>query len=92
MHRIHSSVWKTKKGGSKVKVLTEFPSFPLLRRHYKSYKDLGNLIDRSTSYVNNCLNGRRSFTRPEKFLIASDMGMTVEEVFGPVPEVSSCTA
>ena len=73
-----------------MKVLTEFPSFPKVRRHYRSYKYLGILIDRSTSYVNNCLNGRRNFTRPEKFMIASDMGMTVEEVFGP--EVSKCTA
>ena len=87
-------LWKTflLKGASEMKVLTEYPSFPKLRRYFKSYKELAVLIDRSTSYVNNCLNGRRSFTRPEKFLIASVMGMTVEDVFGPVPEVEVCTA
>ena len=75
-----------------MKVLTEYPLFPLLRRHYKSYEELAILIDRSKSYVNNCLNGRRSFTRPERFLIASDMGMTIEEVFGCGPEVDGCIA
>lgn len=70
-----------------MKVYNEFPSFPLLRRHYRSYKDVADLIGRSVSYVNNCLNGRRSFTRPEKYLIAGDMNMTVEQVFGTGPEV-----
>lgn len=70
-----------------MKVYHIYPSFPLLRRHYSSYKAVGDLIGRSTSYVNNCLNGRREFTRPEKFLIAHDMNMTVEQVFG-LPEVS----
>lgn len=69
-----------------MKVYHEFPSFPLLRRHYSSYKAVGDLIGRSTSYVNNCLNGRRDFTRPEKYMIAGDMNMTVDEVFGR-PEV-----
>ena len=70
-----------------MKVYKEFPCYPLIMRHYASYKDLANVIDRSVSYVNNCLNGRRSFTRPERLMIAVDMGLSVEEVFGR-PEVA----
>lgn len=70
-----------------MKVLKEYPKFPLIRRHYKSYKEIGDLLGRSVSYVNNRLNGRGEFTRPEKYLICSDMGLTLDQVFGSRPEV-----
>ena len=69
-----------------MKTYKEFPAFPLIRRHYKSFKQLADLIGRSPSYVNNRLNGRGSFTRPEKYMIAGDMNMTIKEIF-EVPEV-----
>lgn len=72
-----------------MKVYKDVPAFPLLRRAYKSYADLGAVINRSQSYINNCLNGRRCFTELEKRLILSDMGLTIDqagEVFN-CPEV-----
>lgn len=59
--------------------------FPELRRYYKSYEDLGHVINRSKSYVNNCLNGRRQFSELENKLLAADMNADVSEIF---PEVA----
>lgn len=80
-----------------MKVIKEFPRYPHLMRTYTSYEDLGRVIYRSRSYVNNCLNGRRDFTRPEKIAILVDMGLdpnqeNLDEIFGNRPEVSSCIA
>lgn len=52
-----------------MKTYQETPTYPILRRHFKSYKQLGQVINRSESYINNCLNGRNSFTRLEKSMI-----------------------
>ena len=68
-----------------MKIYKTFPTFPELHRHYASYEDLGAVINRSKSYVNNCLNGRREFTEREKKMIAADMQMEVEDLF---PEVA----
>ena len=63
-----------------MKVIKEFPRYPQIMRKYASYEELGHLLNRSKSYVNNCLNGRRDFTRPEKIAILFDMGLE------PTPE------
>lgn len=75
-----------------MKIIKEFPRYPLIMRTYQSYEDLGRVIFRSRSYVNNCLNGRRDFTRPEKLAILIDLGYdptpeNYEKIFGTVPEV-----
>ena len=70
-----------------MKVYKIFPSFPIVRRHYKSYEDLAKVIDRSISYVNNRLNGRGSFTRPEKLAILLDIGMSPDQIDEVFPEV-----
>lgn len=73
-----------------MKVYKDFPTYPLLRRNYSSYKDLGAVINRSASYVNNCLNGRREFTQREKEMICQDLGFDrdqIEMLFN-VPEVA----
>lgn len=70
-----------------MKVYKEIPNYPIIRRHYKSYKELARLIGRSESYINNRLNGRGEFSRPEKYMIAGDMNLTVDQVFGHLPEV-----
>ena len=72
-----------------MKIYKEFPKYPVIHRHYSSYEQLAHLIGRSVSYVNNRLNGRGEFSRPEKYLIAGDMNLTVDQVFGSCPEVAS---
>ncbi len=57
-----------------MKTYQEEPSFPILRRSFSSYKALGDVINRSRSYVNNCMNGRRSFTALEKRMIVAFLG------------------
>ena len=77
-----------------MKIYKTFPAFPELHRHYKSYEDLGEVINRSKSYVNNRLNGRGAFSDREKRMIVSDMGLdpndpeVITEIFGHVPEVA----
>lgn len=61
-----------------MKTYQERPTFPLLRRNYISYAALGTVINRSASYVNNCLNGRRSFSALEKEMILKDLGQPCE--------------
>ncbi|MBR5013465.1 MAG: hypothetical protein IKY16_02540 [Bacteroidales bacterium] len=63
-----------------MKIRKTFPAFPELHRYYKSYKDLGNVINRSESYINNRLNGRGSFSALEKKMIILDMGLTPEDI------------
>lgn len=73
-----------------MKVYKEFPRFPVLRRKYSSYSALGAVINRSASYVNNCLNGRRSFTQREKDMILRDLGLCPEDAESVfyIPEVA----
>ena len=59
-----------------MKYYKDIPSYPLLRRAFKSFKDLGQVINRSASYVNNCMNGRKNFTALEKAMILSFLGVT----------------
>ena len=58
-----------------MKTYQEEPTFPIIRRSFKSFKELGDCINRSCSYVNNCMNGRRSFTALEKRLIITHLGL-----------------
>lgn len=76
-----------------MKIIKTYPRYPQISRFYSSYEDLGRVIYRSRSYVNNCLNGRRDFTRPEKIAILVDMGIepteyNIDDVFGKRPEVA----
>jgi len=70
-----------------MKTYQEEPSFPILRRSFPSYKALGDVINRSRSYVNNCMNGRRSFTALEKRMIIAFLNRSgdpeaVNKIFG----------
>ena len=70
-----------------MKVYKDLPTFPIIRRHYSSYRELGQVIGRSESYINNRLNGRGEFTNPEKIAILIDMNLTVgamNQVFGSI--------
>lgn len=58
-----------------MKTYQDTPTYPIIRRSFKSYKALGLIINRSESYINNCLNGRRNFTRHEKYMILSALGV-----------------
>ena len=40
----------------------DIPLFPVIRRNFKSIKELGNVINRSESYVGRCLNGRQAIS------------------------------
>lgn len=55
------------------------PLFPVIRRNFKSIKELGNVINRSESYVGRCLNGRQAFSTLEKQLILSAIGIPATE-------------
>ena len=59
-----------------MKTYQDTPTYPIIRRSFKSYKALGLIINRSESYINNCLNGRRNFTRHEKYMILSALGIS----------------
>lgn len=74
-----------------MKIYKSFPAYPELYRYYSSMTDLADVINRSKSYVNNCLNGRSEFTDREKRIIVADMGKgpeAITEIFGNVPEVA----
>lgn len=55
----------------------EIPLFPIIRRNFKSIRDLGNVINRSESYVGRCLNGYQPFSELEKRLILSALDVPV---------------
>lgn len=57
-----------------MKTYQDSPTYPLLRRNYSSYSELANVINRSASYVNSCLNRRRNFSDREKEMILADLG------------------
>lgn len=59
-----------------MKTYQDIPTYPIIRRSFKSYKDLGLIINRSSSYINNCLNGRKDFTRHEKYMILKYLGVS----------------
>lgn len=68
----------------------EIPFYPIIRRHFKSFADLGRTINRSNTYVSLCLNGHRDFSANEKRLILEAMDMETTEdnyriVFPEVP-------
>lgn len=60
-----------------MKFYKENPSYPLLRREFKNCKALGAVINRSASYVANCLNGRRNFSKTEKSLLLKWLGVEI---------------
>ena len=70
-----------------MKYYKDIPSYPILRRSFRTYKDLGAVINRSASYVNNCLNGRNCFTAHEKRMILAFLGADPEEMQLYFPEV-----
>lgn len=53
----------------------DVPLFPIIRRNFRDIKSLGEVINRSESYVGRCLNGRQPFSALEKRLILSYMGV-----------------
>ena len=53
----------------------DVPLYPIVRRSFKSYSDLGAVINRKKTYICQCLNGHRSFSDIEKRLILAAMGM-----------------
>ena len=57
----------------------DIPLFPIIRRNFKSIKELGEVINRSESYVGRCLNGRQPFSALEKRLILSRLGVQPTE-------------
>lgn len=57
----------------------EIPLFPIIRRNFKSIKDLGEVINRSESYTGRCLNGRQPFSALEKRLILSSLGVPITD-------------
>lgn len=57
----------------------DIPLFPIIRRNYKSIKQLGEVINRSESYVGRCLNGRQPFSALEKRLILTDLGQPITD-------------
>ena len=65
----------------------DIPTYPLLRRAFKSFKDLGAVINRSSSYINNCMNGRSTFTDHEKSMILAFLGADPSDVLLYFPEV-----
>ena len=70
-----------------MKYYKDIPTYPLLRRAFKSFKDLGAVINRSSSYINNCMNGRSSFTDHEKSMILAFLGADPSDVLLYFPEV-----
>lgn len=73
-----------------MKYYKEVPTYPLLRRAFRTYKDLGEVINRSSSYVNNCMNGRSSFTAHEKSMILSFLHVDPTQMLLYFPEVHEC--
>lgn len=67
----------------------EDPKYPIIRRSFKSYRELGEIINRKDTYISQCLNGHRCFSDTEKRLILSAMGMqnTEENMQLVFPEV-----
>lgn len=65
------------------------PKYPIIRRSFKSYKELGEIINRKDTYISQCLNGHRCFSDIEKRLILSAIGMqnTAENMLLVFPEV-----
>lgn len=57
----------------------EIPLFPIIRRNFKSIKELGEVINRSESYTGRCLNGRQPFSALEKRLILSSLGVPITD-------------
>ena len=57
----------------------EIPLFPIIRRNFKSIKELGEVINRSESYTGRCLNGRQHFSALEKRLILSSLGVPITD-------------
>lgn len=48
-------------------------TYPILRRTFEDQKDLAKTINRSVSYINNCMNGRSEFTNQEWSLIKAEL-------------------
>lgn len=70
-----------------MKYYKDIPTYPLLRRAFKSFKDLGAVINRSPSYINNCMNGRSNFTEHEKSMILAFLHVDASDVLLYFPEV-----
>lgn len=62
-----------------MKTYQEIPTYPILRRQFKTAAELGEVINRSSSYVLNCLNGRSRFTDHEKKLLLVSLGEPITE-------------
>lgn len=53
----------------------DIPLYPIVRRSFESYRDLGAVINRKDTYISQCLNGHRNFSDIEKRLILAAIGM-----------------
>lgn len=57
-----------------MKYYKDEPTYPLLRRNFKNFKELGAVINRSASYINRRMMGAGTFSDNEKSLILKYLG------------------
>ena len=62
-----------------MKTYQNIPTYPLLRRSFKSYTALGNVINRSPAYIKRILAGPHEFSEIEKVIILRYLGISPED-------------
>lgn len=63
---------------------SHYTFYPIVRRSFQNAREIGEVINRSVSYVNDRLVGKKEFTVNDKRLILAYMGKSItqmDEVF-----------